>query len=739
MLENRKISYKIVVIIATSGARNNLLVERALHSVYQQTFNHNVDVIIVDDNQPSKVDEIEELIDSKRKTLKLDKLFPTKVIKNVRTPNHSGTGAWNSGAYICVDWKKLDNIENTYLAFLDDDDSWERDYLLECNKKIIEHTNVINKVGVVASGINFIEANSTKMIFPSKDLLTQESIFIQNPNIQGSNLFINLSVFLSIGGFDESLKSTTDRDLMMRYVEFSHCNPNMQTIFIDKPLVNYYNIDNIKRVTTDFNNKHMGLDTFYYKYKGRFAEKYYQASLKRAREKFQYILNNNLYESCIGGNAKISNIQPINLLILGFICLDSRNLISLLDSLSRLKPLNSQYLKDFRICIVSTIENKEYFPKITGKYPYKFKIKYLKRQYPIARNRTILQKFIYKVGNACILDFVSWIIDDDSLFYALYNNKKYFIDYFYYIALYNYKKIDVLIGGHCGEPPLPFFSTLRTQLLDLYYHTRVLYGDILQVSTDIGYKEEFYYDLSSKNFNYLEYPFKYQGNIQSFIDKLNNANLATRYIEISSCKIGKVVSDSIYRGGNTIIYNKNLLKIPNFTPYKQYNRRSDFNWAIVGKYIFHYNIKEIILPLTHKRQYRNININCELQKLEADLIGMIFYRIFLSLCKESNIKILSYSEICELFNNEINKLKNKVTINQYRILALKKQIKQYLKNRYEYDKFIKLEENIDKFIKHLLYFVNKDIRFSKQAYNNSLNFINNMRAIQTMQEKFEKS
>ena len=42
---------KITVIIATSNGRADLLFNRALKSVYNQTYSKNVNVIIVDDNK----------------------------------------------------------------------------------------------------------------------------------------------------------------------------------------------------------------------------------------------------------------------------------------------------------------------------------------------------------------------------------------------------------------------------------------------------------------------------------------------------------------------------------------------------------------------------------------------------------------------------------------------------------------------------------------------------------------
>ena len=44
-------------------------------------------------------------------------------------------------------------------------------------------------------------------------------LLVRNPYIQGSNLFVRLSKLLEAGGFDEGLRSTTDRDICIRLAD----------------------------------------------------------------------------------------------------------------------------------------------------------------------------------------------------------------------------------------------------------------------------------------------------------------------------------------------------------------------------------------------------------------------------------------------------------------------------------------------------------------------------------------
>ena len=90
---------KITVIIATSNNRTDLLFNRALKSVYNQTYSKNVNVIIVDDNKDeTQYNIINDNLKAIRKRTNIGKKFPTNIIKNYRTKFHSGTGAWNSAA-----------------------------------------------------------------------------------------------------------------------------------------------------------------------------------------------------------------------------------------------------------------------------------------------------------------------------------------------------------------------------------------------------------------------------------------------------------------------------------------------------------------------------------------------------------------------------------------------------------------------------------------------------------------
>ncbi|WP_029410816.1 glycosyltransferase family 2 protein, partial [Treponema pedis] len=273
----------ISVIIATCR-RNDLLLQRSLKSVYQQTYDKNVDVIVcVDANDSvifSEVSKLQQQIKIMRDVESVNS-FPTKVIANERTKFHSGTGAWNTAILSVIDFLNQDKNENHYIAILDDDDSWDNEYL----------ENIVNNcplnTGMVVSGIRYINSDgSTKSIIATE--LNEEEIFIRNPGIFGSNMFINLNAFLCAGGFDESMQSTTDRDFLMRYIELSK-HSKYKTVFCNFTFVNHYADENRKRVTNDIYLKKQGLNIFYYKWQKYINNKeLYNQSIIRAKKLFGY-------------------------------------------------------------------------------------------------------------------------------------------------------------------------------------------------------------------------------------------------------------------------------------------------------------------------------------------------------------------------------------------------------------------------------------------------------------------
>lgn len=130
-------------------------------------------------------------------------------------------------------------------------------------------------------------------------------------------------------------------------------------------------------------------------------------------------------------------------------------------------------------------------------------------------------------------------------------------------------KVDVVIGSYSGDAPLPTLSTLRASLLDYVY--KVYLNKTERYRTDIYDIRDYYYDLSDNHIG-LETPLK------SYAESLNDVfsgKATSRKLFVS-----EISEFTPYcRGGNTIIFNRKVLDIPNVSPRfgDLIARRGDYN------------------------------------------------------------------------------------------------------------------------------------------------------------------
>jgi len=275
----------IYVVIATSLNRTKMLINKALSSVYnQKNINPNdINIIIVDDNTDDReINNIKNQVKTLRSKFNFqsEQMFNTKVIKNIKTRYHSGTGSWNTAIEI------IDNIKNekSYIAILDDDDAYCVDYL----SVIIDELNKQPNLIAIFSPITWKFKNREETFFFTIDDLTKENFFIKNPGVQGSNMFFLSQVLKDIDGFDETLTSTTDRDLMIRFIDYLQKKSLFDNIKILNNSYVFYNATNSNSITNNIEKKHLGLDRFYLKYKNQFSNNALKLSLKRAKKLFGY-------------------------------------------------------------------------------------------------------------------------------------------------------------------------------------------------------------------------------------------------------------------------------------------------------------------------------------------------------------------------------------------------------------------------------------------------------------------
>lgn len=297
----------IVVIIATSKGRTELLLNRSLRSVYQQE-EANPKIIIVDDNPASESSEyskeferikdgVRELRESMLRNRYIpqhtsygpdsqgfDELFPTVVLRNTRTIGHSGTGSWNTA----IDYlKKSKTSKDFYVAILDDDDEYKSRHLFNCLESV---SLCKERPAAVFSPLIWKDQSGENVHSIKREMLTQKEFFVGNPGVQGSNLFLRFDIVTGVNGFDENLSSATDRDIMIRILDYLDSHGENQIIITKVPTVIHY-ADGNDRVTANKQQKKEGLDAFYRKYRGRFSKEDFQRSLERASILFGYQCN----------------------------------------------------------------------------------------------------------------------------------------------------------------------------------------------------------------------------------------------------------------------------------------------------------------------------------------------------------------------------------------------------------------------------------------------------------------
>jgi len=681
----------IIVVIATSGNRTDLLLERSLRSVYNQKNVIPHQIYIVDDNPTSGAGVESAVFHNIRDGVKrfhneclkpryaarsetqsatpFQQFFHTVVTPNTRTKGNSGGGAWNTAAMHALQY----GGRAYFLAILDDDDEWTPDHLDICLKTAQNGrapAKSDKRIIAAVSGINRIEPNAKRIeLTADKDNFTKAKFFVGNPGLQGSNIFIELKTFWRIGGFDESLASCTDRDLALRLLDYCDNSSKADVAFTGRQTVNHY-ADRADRVTADKRAKRDGLNMFYRKHGHQFSRELRAESLRRAEALFGYkppppFGAASGRKAASSANVKVADgarKTPFNL-CLGVISSKQVNLRTLLDSFASLYARDKEWLAD---CTIYVLDNSgcEYEIKPLAAYFRQskgFNVELLDAEgagdRSIASNRTKLQTEIFERGarkyNA---DFVAWIVDDDSLFKVdIDGGGTVQPNYFQTIAQHRTSGIDALLGLVSDAPPLPFLSALRTQLLDFYYNLSVFANyhrdeigaefklNALQISETKN--SEFYYDLSARWFDHLEKPYYWRcestaptdvcAAFQCFLEdtvNLGNGVNVFRKITFPPADIGKLGDESIYRGGNTVIYNPALLKTPNYAPRANgeadaYNRRSDFNWAIINAKALGYKIREITLPLQHNRRLQSDNIEFNKDKLRADISGLLNYRL----------------------------------------------------------------------------------------------------------------
>jgi glycosyltransferase involved in cell wall biosynthesis len=177
-----------VVIPAHNGG---MLLREAVDSALAQSYIAPTEVVIVDDGSTEPIEPfLAEVADR---------------VRIVRQPNAGTAAARNRG---------IREARGEYVAFLDQDDLWDRDKLTRQIPKFADA-----EIALVHGGARFVntdgDVTSIELADPSLDthaLLTACRLAVQTA-------VVRLSVFDELGGFDESLSGADDWDMWIRIVD----------------------------------------------------------------------------------------------------------------------------------------------------------------------------------------------------------------------------------------------------------------------------------------------------------------------------------------------------------------------------------------------------------------------------------------------------------------------------------------------------------------------------------------
>lgn len=291
--------YPIITIIATSGCRTGALLQQAIPSVLAQDCLPCACIVVDDNNAPVEYSKIGLGLQELQKGTAVE----LRLIQNNRTPGFSGTGAWNTAIAYARKYTSKHHWEDVYLAILDDDDRWHSCHLRRCAEGMYSKPDAIF-CNLTRAYHEHEESGKLK----SHSDLTIPKFLYGNPGVQGSNMCFRLSVIEAIGGFDETLRSCTDRDLMIRFLEqFGNNN----VVVVDEQTV-WHDARSPACVTNNIENKTAGLDTFYKKHLWRFDEQTLESSLTRAEKLFSYPHKQQIWESYYQAQEIIAVMMPLH-------------------------------------------------------------------------------------------------------------------------------------------------------------------------------------------------------------------------------------------------------------------------------------------------------------------------------------------------------------------------------------------------------------------------------------------
>ncbi|MBU1239997.1 glycosyltransferase [Myxococcota bacterium] len=724
--QNPSSHLQVAVLIATCN-RPTFLANRALPSVVKQTLCPDY-VIVVDDSEHRFRAQNRQIV-----AYFSDQNCKVVYLANYRTKGASGT--WNTG----IDWLSRHTDPNaTFVAILDDDDSWEPEHLELCIGAAEK-----NGSDMVVTGLFRHEKNGT----PPREQSIPTQIFadeflVRSPHIQGSNLVVRLQVFLEAGLFDEALASTTDRDMCLRIADLG----DVRFEGVQRHTVHHHAepSDRPRLCTPDSPARHKGMDTFYRKYQGRMSGEAEKEFLKRAQTLFNCnpTLIDHLPPSTTPTEAPMA-LETISIVV-GIITDPdkSERLRGLLSDLAELRkdPLLStldvvilengestihqlqevvielQQTKGLRCYLVPASKQADdakngFFGQAFERGPGRIGLDV---------SRPMLQQYILSIVQNRP-ESVVWLLDDDKRLDPLVSidgrgPHRQVFPLVQNISALKQAGASIVLGADTDSPPLPFSSAIRTQMVDLYHNlywlskldpTSPLPDRSIENAAARAKWRDYYYDLSRLETDHLEAPFwivpdrdgetvrEAVTRICSRLDRILAGEQVFRPLSIDSLEIDTTIRPSILRGGNTLIFDHKVLSDgPDIFPNIGFPvRRADMIRSLIDVHAKGRKIVQAQIPVRHDRADVQTG-SLDLERLESDVKGYALYSSLedslLSRKERSNYKSddLNFTDrdlstLVNRFHKYIDERYASYSLSFYRVIGLIKAIRTFLHNSIE--------------------------------------------------------
>ncbi len=635
------------------------MANRSLASIALQT--RPPDFLVVVDDSDRGVRRINEeiVIDFRAAGTK------TVYLENYRTPG--AAGAWNTALS-----ELQGTVPSVFAAFLDDDDSWAPDYLRRCEEAVLDRN-----LDMAAAGLVYHDSHHHDGLrLAAPESLDVNDLLVRNPHIQGSNLFVRLRKLLEAGGFDEALASTTDRDVCIRLADVG----SVRYGALPEHLVHHYAEAGRPRMSTPGGDaKCAGLRYFFHKYGGRMSCEQRAAFLERSRGKFGC---DAARAAAVPPPAEPSAHAPdsgerLDLVVGVITSPDVGNVANLMDELVRKIGCRSDVTLR-----VALLENGGHDPvsrrglsevvEEASRRGLEVDVKTLERQASdtragvftgapdhlperksIALSRTMLQHYLFLEAKPR-QGAVVWILDDDVALDGLGYGpdgsiRAEDVDYVSAIKRLKGTGVCVVLGEVTGDPPLPFLSCMRTQLVDLYHNLQQLTAlrpdDPYPGRRDANRlirlsRRDYYYDLSRAETDHLESPFWYEPSENDLPVERVLAEMVSRLPEVLSGRqvfrpLAQTARDdpvsalvpSVNRGPSTLVFDLQALReFPNAVPTIDGSdtRRSDMVWSLLNRFAGGCRVAQAPLPIRQERR-AIANARPDFETMAQDIRGYALY------------------------------------------------------------------------------------------------------------------